>query len=108
MPGGVQHARERRRVDVRASAGRRSGRGRAAVPIPTANTAISTSPSHHSGIEYSVSDDPVENRSKASPFFHALRMPIQTPMTAASTVDVPTSSRVGHIRSARIPETSRW
>ena len=43
---------------------------------------------------------PVETLSNFPPRFHAPRMPSQTPITIARTVDVPTSSSVGQSRSA--------
>ena len=42
---------------------------------------------------------PVEARSKVLPRFQAPMTPIQTPMTIARIVEVPTSSTVGHSRS---------
>ena len=68
-------------------------------PTPTANPAISNSPSHHSGIAYSVNEVPVDTLSNLLPRFHAPRMPSQTPITVARIVDGPTSSSVGQIRS---------
>ena len=59
----------------RSSAAPRWGRSRAAGPCPTANAAISSRPSHHSGIEYSVSVVPVVIRSMALPRFQALMTP---------------------------------
>ena len=50
VPGGVEHALERRRVD----AGRVQPAGREDAgerPEPDRETAISSRPSHHSGIE---------------------------------------------------------
>ncbi len=60
---------------------------------------MSSSPNHHSGMEYNVSAVPVEVRSKVPPRPQAERIPRYTPISVASTVDVPTSSRVGQIRS---------
>jgi hypothetical protein len=74
-------------------------------PIPTASRAISIIPSHHSGIEYSVSEAPVDTLSKEPPRFQAPRTPSHTPITAARIVEVPTSSSVGHIRSTSSSET---
>ena len=47
----------------------------------------------------------MEVRSKRLPRRHPLLTPIQIPITAASSVEVPTSSSVGHIRSMIRSET---
>ncbi|MEI2643335.1 MAG: hypothetical protein V9G10_13695 [Candidatus Nanopelagicales bacterium] len=74
---------------------------------PTPKTISRIMPSQNSGIEYSVSVTPVETLSKRFPRRHPALMPIQTPMIEASTIAVPTSSKVGQMRSVTSSHTGR-
>jgi hypothetical protein len=64
-------------------------------------------PSQNSGMAYRASDTASEPRSNALPRRHAPRMPMNRPMTVDSTVDGPSSSTVGQIRSAITSLTGR-
>ena len=64
-------------------------------------------PSQNSGMEYKVSVTPVDTLSKDFPRCHPALIPIQTPMIDASTIAVPTSSRVGQMRSVTSSHTGR-
>ena len=73
-----------------------------------ASAISSTMPSQKSGIAYSTLTNAVEDRSNLLPRFQPPRMPIHTPITVDSTVDVPTSSTVGHSAWPISCDTGSW
>ncbi len=76
-------------------------------PMPVLKQISRTMPSQNSGIAYRVRVTPVLPRSKPPPRRQPLLMPIRMPMTADTTVAVPSRTSVGCTRSPMTSQTGR-